>query len=218
MEARSLRRPERREGEGTGGDPATRHRRDRDCGKVSAQTFAKLAGTSADRVLRYLDRSCCSDMQRLLLWTGLNVRTPASRTTTITVGGSVPMTSMRGTSVSLPQAGSPLAGHLDARPSKRRLDGLARAFARCLDRIAVRDRADPVLLILPSLDPHPHIALPREGLQEIEDEYPRPFGHAHNVGGGSDIAPWGQRSRGVPGEPSFGRADHLRLLPLPLRW
>jgi hypothetical protein len=42
-------------GKGSGGDPATRHLREREGGKTSAAEFAARWGTSTDRVLRYLN-------------------------------------------------------------------------------------------------------------------------------------------------------------------
>jgi hypothetical protein len=78
-------------------------------------------------------------------------------------------------------AGAALARDLDAHLMKRGSDRLTRALAGRLDRITVGHRADPDLLILPSLDAHCHIALPREGLKEIEDEYPWSFAHALTI-------------------------------------
>jgi hypothetical protein len=84
-------------------------------------------------------------------------------------------------------AGAVLAGDLDAAALKRSPDRFTRAFDGRLDGIAGRHPADPVLLILPSLDAHLHIALPGEGLKEIENEYPGSLGHVYKLRAEQDV-------------------------------
>jgi len=98
-----------------------------------------------------------------------------------------------------------LAGHLDARLLKRGPDGLTRAVASSLDRIAVGHPADPILLFLPSLDLHLHVALPRERLKEIKDEDPGPPGHGHNLRPAEDV---------VTGRPAESRDCRPRVGPV----